>query len=68
MVDCEDGGSIEAFANCQVAVFTEIRGQQLRTGSYEYRLRRTDGGLRIAQKKVLLLEVVVDGYFDFYAI
>jgi len=31
-------------------------------------LRRTDGGLRIAQKKVLLLEAIIDGYFDFCAI
>ena len=68
MVDREDGDGIEAFANCQVAVFTEIRGQQLRTSSYEYRLRRTSAGLRIAQKKVPLLEAVIDGYFDFYAI
>lgn len=68
MVDGQDGDMISAFANCQVAVFTEIRGQQLRTGSYEYRLRRSGSSLRIAQKKVLLLEAVIDGYFDFYAI
>jgi 3-phenylpropionate/cinnamic acid dioxygenase small subunit len=68
MVDGESGDTVQAFANCQVAVFTEIRGQQLRTSSYEYRLRRSGDGLRIAQKKVLLLETVIDGYFDFYAI
>ena len=68
MVDGKSGGVVEAFANCQVTVFTEIRGQQLRASSYEYRLRRVDGALRIAQKKVLLLETVIDGYFDFYAI
>jgi benzoate/toluate 1,2-dioxygenase beta subunit/2,4,5-trichlorophenoxyacetic acid oxygenase 2 len=68
MIDGDSGDTVEAFANCQVAVFTEIRGQQLRTSSYEYRLRRSGGALHIAQKKVLLLEAVVDGYFDFYAI
>jgi benzoate/toluate 1,2-dioxygenase beta subunit/2,4,5-trichlorophenoxyacetic acid oxygenase 2 len=68
MVDRAEGDTVDAFANCQVAVFTEIRGQQLRTSSCEYRLRRTDQGLRIALKKVLLLEAVIDGYFDFYAI
>jgi 3-phenylpropionate/cinnamic acid dioxygenase small subunit len=68
MVDGESGDTVLAFANCQVSVFTEIRGQQLRASSYEYRLRRTGDRLRIAQKKVLLLETVIDGYFDFYAI
>jgi 3-phenylpropionate/cinnamic acid dioxygenase small subunit len=68
MVDGQNGDTVQAFANCHVATFTEIRGQQLRTGSYEYLLRRSGGALRIAQKKVLLLEAVIDGYFDFYAI
>lgn len=68
MLDGRDGGSVQAFANCHVTTFTEIRGQQLRTSSYEYVLRRASEGLRIAQKKVLLLEAVIDGYFDFYAI
>jgi 3-phenylpropionate/cinnamic acid dioxygenase small subunit len=68
MVDGQDREGIHAFASCHVTTFTEIRGQQLRTTSYEYLLRRTGGGLRIARKKVLLLEAVIDGYFDFYAI
>ena len=68
MVDGQRGDTVAAFANCQVTTFTEIRGQQLRTSSYEYLLRRSGSGLRIARKKVLLLEAVIDGYFDFYAI
>ena len=68
MVDRADGGTVQAFANCQCAAFTEIRGQQMRTSAYEYVLRRTAEGLMVAQKKVLLLEAVIDGYFDFYAI
>ena len=68
MVDAPDGDAVVAFANCLCASFTEIRGQQTRASSYEYRLRRTPSGLRIVQKKVLLLEAVVDGYFDFYTI
>ena len=68
MVDAQEGGTVRALANCHVTTFTEIRGQQLRTGSYEYLLRRSGEGLRIAQKKVLLLETLIDGYFDFYAI
>jgi 3-phenylpropionate/cinnamic acid dioxygenase small subunit len=68
MVDGANGNDVQAFANWQVVWFNEIRGQQVRSGSYEYVLRRVDGGLRIAQKKVLLLESIIDGYFDFYGI
>jgi 3-phenylpropionate/cinnamic acid dioxygenase small subunit len=68
MVDRVDGDTVQAFANCQCAAFTEIRGQQLRTSACEYLLQRSAAGLQIALKKVLLLEAVVDGYFDFYAI
>jgi hypothetical protein len=48
--------------------FCEARGQQIITGSYEYVLRKENGGLRIARKKILLLEYVIDGYFDFFTI
>lgn len=68
MVDREEGHELSAFATCLCASFTEIRGQQIRSSHYEYRLRRIGNGLAIAQKKVLLLESVIDGYFDFYAI
>ncbi len=68
MVDGVSGDRVAAFANWQVVWFNEIRGQQLRSGSYEYVLRRVDGALRIAQKKVLLLESIIDGYFDFYGV
>ena len=68
MVDGQEGDVVTAFANCLCASFTEIRGQQMRASSYEYRLRRTSTGFVIALKKVLSLEAVIDGYFDFYAI
>jgi len=68
MVDTPDGDAVAAFANCLCASFTEIRGQQMHVCSYEYRLRRSPDCLRIARKKVLLLEAVIDGYFDFYTI
>jgi hypothetical protein len=48
--------------------FCEARGQQILTSTYEYVLRQQDGRLRIAQKKILLLEYVIDGYFDFFTI
>lgn len=68
MVDADGPDELRAFANAQAVAFCEARGQQILTSSYEYILRKQDGGLRIAQKKILLLEYVVDGYFDFYTI
>ena len=68
MVESESSGEVTAFANTQVVAFCEPRGQQILTGSYEYMLRKQDGALRIARKKVLLLEYVIDGYFDFFTI
>lgn len=68
MVDSDGPEGIAAFANTQVVAFCEPRGQQILNGSYEYRLRRDGERFRIASKKVLLLEYVVDGYFDFFTV
>jgi 3-phenylpropionate/cinnamic acid dioxygenase small subunit len=68
MIDSENADELRAFANAQAVAFCEARGQQILTSSYEYTLRKQDGGLRIAQKKIMLLEYVIDGYFDFYTI
>ena len=43
-------------------------GKQIRGGWYEYQLRRADGGFRIAQKKVVLLESTIDGALDIHQI
>lgn len=67
-IDEETPHEVLAFANAQTVAFCEPRGQQILTSSYEYTLRRQDGDYRIAQKKILLLEYVVDGYFDFFTI
>lgn len=67
-VDAEGSDDIQAFANVQIAAFCEARGAKTLNGSYEYILRKQDGRLRIARKKVLLLEYVIDGYFDFFTI
>jgi 3-phenylpropionate/cinnamic acid dioxygenase small subunit len=68
MIDAEAPDEIRASANAQSVAFCEARGQQILTSAYEYVLRRHNGGLRIAQKKILLLEYVIDGYFDFFTI
>jgi 3-phenylpropionate/cinnamic acid dioxygenase small subunit len=68
MVDEDGSDRVQAFANAQVVAFCEARGQQMLSSSYEYTLRRRNGQLQIAQKKILLLEYVIDGYFDFFTI
>ena len=68
MIDGEDGGELRAYASWQVVWSNDVRGQQLRAGHYEYRLRRAADGLRIAMKKVMLLDSTIDGYFDVYAV
>jgi 3-phenylpropionate/cinnamic acid dioxygenase small subunit len=68
MVDEDGPQNVRAFANAQVVAFCEARGQQMLSSSYEYMLRRQNGKLQIAQKKILLLEYVIDGYFDFFTI
>jgi 3-phenylpropionate/cinnamic acid dioxygenase small subunit len=68
MIDAATDKEVSAFANWQVVSFSEQRGQQLRSGSYEYRLRPTGASFRIARKKILLLDHVIDGYFDVYSV
>ena len=43
-------------------------GKQLRGGWYDYRLKRRDGRLAIAEKKITLLEDVIDGAIDIHQI
>ncbi len=43
-------------------------GKQLRGGWYDYRLIRRDDQLRIAKKKITLLEDVIDGAVDIHQI
>ena len=68
MIDEDGPDAVKAFANIQSVAFCEARSQQILTSSCEYVLRKQDGGFRIAQKKVMLLEYVIDGYFDFFTI
>ena len=67
-IDEASANDIRATASWQVVSFSEERGQQLRSGSYEYLLRRTGGSFAIARKKIVLVEHVIDGYFDVYSV
>jgi len=68
MVDGDGPQGIAVSANTQIVAFCEPRGQQILNGSCEYLLRREDGRFRIVRKKILLLEYVIDGYFDFFTV
>ncbi len=64
----EDAGAVVATAAFQVAVWSAKRGAETRSGRYEYRLHRADGDFRIARKKVMLVDEVVDGWFDVFSV
>lgn len=68
MIDGDDGRELRVHASWQVVWANDVRGQQVRAGSYDYTLRRVGGDLRIARKKIMLLDPTIDGYFDVYAI
>jgi benzoate/toluate 1,2-dioxygenase beta subunit len=70
LIERDDAGEVEASVAWQVVWSNDVRGQRLRAGTYHYTLRRDSGGqnLRIARKKVLLLDPVIDGYFDVYSV
>jgi benzoate/toluate 1,2-dioxygenase beta subunit len=61
-------GQITAGANFMVASWSHRRGQEFRSGRYEYRLLRQGDGFLIAHKKVLPIEEITDGWFDVVSI
>jgi len=63
-----DGGTVEASAKWMTLSSDPRWGKQLRGGWYEYRLRRDGDALKIAQKKIVLLESVIDGAIDIHQI
>ena len=68
IVDVDQGAAVEASAKWISLSCYARWGKQLRGGLYEYLLRRTEDGLRIAGKKIVLLEDVIDGAIDLHHI
>jgi 3-phenylpropionate/cinnamic acid dioxygenase small subunit len=62
------GGDTIVAANALTFLCDTRRGNTVRGAQYEFRLRSTDEGLRIARKKVVLLEEAIDGPIDVYHI
>jgi benzoate/toluate 1,2-dioxygenase beta subunit len=66
MVEGENEQGISACANWICVTLDARRGPVMRGGRYEYLLRRTPTGLRIARKKIILLDQQIDGTVDVY--
>ncbi len=64
----QDANGLDVSAKFLVLVVDTRWGKQLRGGWYDYRLVRRDGDLRIARKKITLLEDVIDGAVDIHQI
>ncbi len=64
----DGGGDVEASAKWLALSLDPRWGKQIRGGWYDYRLRPGDGGLKIACKKIVLLEDVIDGAIDVHQI
>ena len=66
LVEEIDGDEVVAFANCLVHSYGK-KGAQNRASLYDYTLRRDDGGaLRIARKKITLIDDRLEGPIDVY--
>ncbi|MFP6736495.1 MAG: aromatic-ring-hydroxylating dioxygenase subunit beta [Rhodospirillales bacterium] len=63
-----DDGVVTARANFMVASWSHWRGQEFRSGRYEYQLAREGEAFLIGHKKVLPIEEVTDGWFDVVSI
>ncbi len=59
---------IAATASWTVHQYGEIKGARVHGGRYEYGLRREDGDLKIARKKIIFLNDRVDVPIDVYNI
>ena len=63
-----DDENVSASAKWMTLSTDARMGKQIRGGWYEYALCRDGEGLRIARKKIVLLEDVIDGAIDIYQI
>jgi len=68
ILEKDQGETVEATAKWTALSCDARWGKQLRGGWYEYLMRRTGEGLRIAGKKIVLLEDVIDGTIDLHQI
>jgi benzoate/toluate 1,2-dioxygenase beta subunit len=65
LVEAVDGDEIEAFANCLVHSYSD-KEAQTRASLYDFRIRCTGDGLRIARKKITFIDDRIAGPVDVY--
>jgi len=65
LVEKADGDHVEASANCLVHSYGK-KGGQTRGSLYDFVLRRVDGELRIARKKITFIDDRLEGAVDIY--
>lgn len=66
LVHGEGDGMIQVSATWMVHAYARVRGGSVRGGLYEYDLRETADGLRIAAKKVFIHDDRIVGPIDIY--
>lgn len=66
LVEQEDEAGVQVCASWICVTMDARRGPVMRGGRYEYLLRRTPAGLRIARKKIIMLDQLIDGTVDVY--
>lgn len=66
LVEKVDGDTVEATANCIVHVYSTKNGPTTRASLYDYILRRENGTLRIARKKITFIDDRLQGAIDVY--
>ncbi len=67
LVENVDGEEIEALASCLVHSFGR-KGGMTRASLYDFVIRRVDGALRIARKKITFIDDRLEGPIDVYHI
>lgn len=65
LVEKVDGDEVIAFANALIHSYGK-KGGQTRASLYDYLIRRTGDGLRIARKKITLIDDRLEGPVDIY--
>lgn len=65
LIESVEGDMVTAVANCLTHIYGK-KGARTRASLYDYSIRRTDGSLKVAQKKVTLIDDQLEGPVDVY--
>lgn len=65
LIERADGDEVSATASCLVHTYGK-KGASTRASLYDFKLRRVEGALRIAQKKITFIDDRLEGPIDVY--